>query len=404
MNLKKILVLVLALALCLSMAACGVDKKADDQYMVTVLDDQGEPMSSGVIVRILKDGKQVQMQVADENGQVKLDLEDDTYDVELKFTDSDAAYYYDQDLTISPKNKQLTIQLYKDATTTTETLFAPNLNGETVETEAYILTVGSTHVQTVANARNYYLFTPVQAGTFCFSLEEGSGALGYYGAPHFVQQLTASEPNEEGNIVLSVSPGMLGGTYVLGLDAETDSAILSITRTGDHQHSVEDEPWTEYVTSHTPSKFTFAPTAGKKLTYVDIYKGTAADYNAVLGADGYYHMGSEDGPVIYVNLGKEAPNISLYVVVNGDGLAGGSPIRKYFYNENGDFVKREDYTNIIASYFECMDEATGLYPLTADLAYILQTRSGWWTESSPDYIFIDANPEIAWLFACCYEK
>ena len=404
MKIKNILALVLALALCLSVAACGGEKKSADKYKVTILDDQGNPMSSGVIVRILQNGQQVAMQVANEQGVVEPDLKKGDYTVELKFTDANAAYYYDsKNLTLTAENKQLTIQLYKMANESA-TLFAPTLDGEGAEVTAYVLNVGSTYVKPEINVRNYYLFTPLQAGSFRFSLTEGSGKLGYYGAPHFVQSATAVDLAEDGSVTLSVAPGMLGGTFVLGLDAEEDTALLTLERTGDHVRTIEDEPWTEFVTTHTPSKFTFTAAAGKKLTYVDIYEGTAADYNVVLGTDGYYHMGTQDGPVVYLNLGKKAPNVSLYVVVNGDGLGGGSPVREYFYNESGEFVKKEDYTAVLSAYFACMDEDTGLYPLTEDLAYILKTRSGWWTEGDPDYIFEGCNPEIGWLFACCYEQ
>ena len=59
-----------------------------------------------------------------------------------------------------------------------------------------------------------------------------------------------------------------------------------------------------------------------------------------------------------------------------------------------------------------MDEQTGLYPLTEDLKYIIQTNGnyqGWW-EVDGNYIFRDESgaeilgidPETAWLFMCCY--
>ena len=123
----------------------------------------------------------------------------------------------------------------------------------------------------------------------------------------------------------------------------------------------------------------------------------------VMGADGFYHLGTADGPLMLIVLGKEAPNQSLEIMINGDGLAGGSPLRHYFYDADGNFIKKEDYTNIMQTYFEAMDEKTGVYPLTADLEYMIKNAcSGWWTMDDPNYIFQGANEEIGWLFACCY--
>ena len=92
-----------------------------------------------------------------------------------------------------------------------------------------------------------------------------------------------------------------------------------------------------------------------------------------------------------------------------DGTAGGAPIRRYFYDENGAFVKKEDYTGTLEEYFTCagITDATkpGYHALTGDLAYILQNGGAkWWNSTSPDCIetLVAANPEYAWLFLCGY--
>ena len=64
-------------------------------------------------------------------------------------------------------------------------------------------------------------------------------------------------------------------------------------------------------------------------------------------ADGYYHFGTVNGPVVLMHLGKKAPYVSLQTVIEGDGLGGGAPIREYFFDANGDFLKKEDYTDIL---------------------------------------------------------
>ena len=120
-------------------------------------------------------------------------------------------------------------------------------------------------------------------------------------------------------------------------------------------------------------------------------------------ADGYYHFGTANGPVVLMHLGKKAPYVSLQTVIEGDGLGGGAPIREYFFDANGDFLKKEDYTDILRKYFENMDANAGVYPLTKDLEYIIKNGChGWWEKDDPDYIFTDCNPEIGWMFALCY--
>ena len=90
-----------------------------------------------------------------------------------------------------------------------------------------------------------------------------------------------------------------------------------------------------------------------------------------------------------------------------------SGVNKYFYDENGNFVKKEKYDDCLLKYFEVMDEKTGLYPLTEDLKYIIQSRgeySGWFDTTKDLYLFKDENgnkvpginEEISWLFFCCY--
>jgi len=230
-------------------------------------------------------------------------------------------------------------------------------------------------------------------------------AIGYYGAPHFVQSLSAAEVVDNA-FSLSISRSSLGGAvYVIGIDGISEDAncMLSVERTGDPAHNVADEPWTEFKTTAVLHPYTLELSEGDELVYMDITAETAAHTFVFNDADGYYHLDTADGPVIHVHLAKGAPYVALQTVIQGDGPAGGAPIREYFYDEAGNFVKKEDYTDILVDYFENMDPALGIYPLTDDLIYIIQNGcNGWWDASSPDYIFEDCNPELGWMFACCW--
>lgn len=417
MKMKRIMALVLALTLCLGLAACGGESNGDDgvklaadeaMYEVSVVDGMGQPYTAGVIARFLQNGQQVSMQVVNDQGVAQKALKKGEYTVELQFTDKNAAYYYDQtDLKVTADKPALQIMLYAAISGEGHSLFAYSMKAqEKVDCTAHSVDVGCTYVEMTAGERNYFLFTPTQSGTYQVSLKQGEGAVGYYGAPHFVQDYSAVDVIDN-KVSISVRPDSIGegGTtsaLVLGVDAVSESAILSVERIGDHEHSITDEPWTPYQTTHTPAPYTLP--AGQKLTYVDI-KGKTEDYQLVMGEDGYYHLGTADGPLMYINLGKDAPNLSLKIMIQGDGVAGGAPLRRYFYDENNEFVKKEDYTDIMVSYIENADENTGVYPLTADLEYMIKNAGfGWWDSTHPNYIFEGCNPDLGWLFACCYAK
>ena len=145
---------------------------------------------------------------------------------------------------------------------------------------------------------------------------------------------------------------------------------------------------------------------GAKLENFDL---TASGYNLVLNEkDGFYHLDSADGPLVLMYLGKDVDYLACFKT-----MLDRSGVNKYFFDENGNFLKRETYDQCLLEYFEYMDEDNGVYPLTEDLKYIVQQRgdhSGWWDKNSQSYLFVDENrnmvpginTEIAWLFMCCY--
>ena len=78
------------------------------------------------------------------------------------------------------------------------------------------------------------------------------------------------------------------------------------------------------------------------------------------------------------------------------------------YDENGYIQSKLDFAPCLAAYVRCMDAATGHYPLTEDLLYILKTYgtyAGWYDGNSANYIFrgsAGVNPANAWMFALCW--
>ena len=406
-NMKKICALLLAAVLCMSvLSACG--GSSEPTYKVKVVDAVGSPVS-GVVVKFMQNGTQAGMQVVNENGVAEKVLPKGDYTLELQFTNSDIVYQYDQSsLTMSASKTELEIVLSIALGDKTQTIYA---GGK--EHEAYYVTAGGTEIPLKADDRSYFLFAPTESGTYEFSLTGSNAAIGYYGAPHYVQEMSAAEVVDN-KFTVSVRPDMIGtgntGTTVLviGVDAGEGSAVLGIQRIGDHEWSVSDEPWIVYEATTVPTAYTLP--AGSNLGEFDLTAATDT-YKLVLDASGFYHLDSENGPLVLVRLGK---NAQVKYLDPYETILEKTGINCYFYKdaEKKEFERKENYVECVNAYIACVDEASGLYPLTEDLKYVIQNNGnhqGWW-DMNGNYIFrdemgnniVDINPDIAWLFMCCY--
>ena len=85
------------------------------------------------------------------------------------------------------------------------------------------------------------------------------------------------------------------------------------------------------------------------------------------------------------------------------------------FDENGNFQRKESYTECLLHYIAHMDLSSGLYPLTQDLMFIFRQYgeyAGWWDLDGQTNLFVGddgksipgVNAEIAWLFLCCYSR
>ena len=410
-NTKRYVAFLLALAvmLLLVLSGCGgnaeapaVNSDGNVDYQVSLTDALGNSYHEGIIVKFLQDGQEIAMQVVGADGTATKTLPAGTYTVELVYTSSEAAYSYDtNNVTLTAENPSLTIMMTAMAALEGETLF---VDGQ--EHIAYRVSVGCTNVPLTAGKRNYFLFTPDQAGNYEFGVEGDVAAVGYYGAPHFVQSESAMEVVDN-KVQVSISTGNLGSTLVIGLDSENaEGCTLTVERIGDAIKTLADEPWHIYMKTVELSPYTLP--AGAALKEFDLTAATDA-YKLVLNEnDGFYHLDSADGPLVLVRLAGELEYMATYkTVLDRTGVV------KYFFDDKGEFLRKESYSECLLEYIPNADENAGVYPLTEDLKYIIQQsgdHSGWWDFSGHGYIFKDEggnklaniNPEIAWLFMCCY--
>lgn len=416
MKTVKYLLGLAALVLCavLVLCACGgqpqqtnpaatPDATADSTtalYTVTVCDALGQPCTEGIIVRFMKDGQQAAMQVVGADGTAAKELERGEYTVELQFTDSEASYVATA-LTLTAEVTEGKVELAAVPAESRE-VFADGQN-----CTAWIVAPGCTAVE-LTGGRNYFLFTTDTPGSYEFSVVGAEGVvMGYYGAPHFIQSQSAVDVVDN-KFTLSIKNNMLGenSLWVIGMDGE-GPCTLCICRTGDPAWGVEDEPWTVYQPTVDVVPYTLPE--GSTIGEFDLTAPTDTYTLVYNEADGFYHLNTADGPLVLVRLGAGTDYLDPISVVTDK-----SSVCKYFYDENGNFVKKESYNECLFRYIECMDEGSGLYPLTEDLKYIIQNRGeyyGWFDpENTHCYLFVNANlepipginNELGWLFACCY--
>lgn len=402
-NVKKMLSLLAAAVMTLSLlAGCGT---TDPGYQVKVVDALGNPYTEGVVVQFLQNGAAVGMQVVNAEGVAAKELEDGDYTVELTFTDDKAEYYYDKsNLTMSADKKELTVQLAKMVGEKSQ------LTIKDAPVDAYKVETGCTYVTLTKGQRNYFLFSPTMAGTYEFALPGSTAVLGYYGAPHFVQEQHAGKELTDGKFTASIKSSMIGtgdtGTtvMVLGIDAgENENATLAITRIGEPEWDVSDEPWTVYKSTVALSRYTLP--ANATLKEFDL---KASGYTLVKDDKGWYHLDSATGPLVVMLLGEKSAYLDDFKTIVEKSRVG-----KHFYDENGKFIRKESYNECLLEYIAVMDEKAGVYPLTDDLKYIIQQRGdhyGWFDEEGTQYLFRDQNgeylkginKEISWLFPCRY--
>ena len=137
----------------------------------------------------------------------------------------------------------------------------------------------------------------------------------------------------------------------------------------------------------------------------------------MLGDDGYYRLGTANGPKVYVRLSASSdyfgvdPETGLNNVAAFSTMMENTRLCRYFYDEDGNFIKKESYNEIFNRYLEIID-TSGIYPLDEALEYVIK-QSGeqrdWWNYESDNNLYtmygVDQPPvENAWLFAACTIK
>lgn len=401
-----LLVIVLVFSL-FTLTACGGEK----EYTVNLKDALGNPYTSGIVVKFMQGSKQVAMQSCNEQGAAIKTLAAGKYNVTLSFADDNVEYHYDKDIKLTARKNSVDVILSYKVKGEAEKLYVG-----TNEYDAYNINSGCSYVNLTKGTRNYFLFAPKQAGNYEFSIPDGDNAtIGYYGAPHFVQENSAAEVKDN-KFSINVKQDMIGtngtGTsiYVIGVDAgeNTNNCIIGVNRLGDPIKTIEDEPWSVYQKTVELKKYKLP--SNLQIKEFDLTASTDTYKMFFNEADGFYHLNDKNGPIVLVRLAEDNEYIACFAT-----MLDRSGVSKYFFDEDNNFIKKENYSECLLEYIEYVDEENGVYPLTEDLKYIIEQRGdyvGWWNPESASFMFkdeagnnmTDINTEIAWLFMCCYAE
>jgi hypothetical protein len=125
----------------------------------------------------------------------------------------------------------------------------------------------------------------------------------------------------------------------------------------------------------------------------------------VLGADGFYHYGSANGPILYVDM-TGVTYADLYECYYPSAAEPADRLRGTYVDADGKTCGY-DYITAMRAYADALD-ANGYYYLTEDLANYLQMYGkdqGWFnTEYSPFEIIKagNFNADSAWLLTSYY--
>lgn len=389
----------------------GEKEPVYQDYTITVVDGVGNPMSN-IIVKITTPDGETKTRVTEKDGVASLkNVIAGEYKIVIEAGFSDAIiltseYTLTEDvntLYVAVRDGKKSIDIYGNV--------AEGAYASSIDTGSYDITCA-------AGQSSYYLFYARTPGVYSVSLASNDTdmTVGYYGMPMFVTNTHCADGDYDGRsfeiIVQDITT-----PYVFGINATKNAtAHLTIERTGDAPFNPTMAEWTEVK---APEDIPKCDTTGKTLVDLDIADSTLT---VSLGDDGYYYTG--DGKLVYIRI----TSVTGHSYVNEDQqlqpvlggslalLAGhvdqnvGINIGGYVYDENGNFVNKYRYNEMIKAYMEKVDAKYGVVPLSEDLARCIKQHGGsndWFNPNNPGaYLFseIDVYTENAWLFLCMVEQ
>ena len=275
-----------------------------------------------------------------------------------------------------------------DATITYEITFAAGVSSEPVEMDKsdVVLELGANTVDLLENTIvSLYEFIPAEPGIYTITVSDGVTAATYgFSAWNLIA--------EANNGLITHTATAAEQSILIGLCADTASVTVTVEKTGNYTPPAQIE-YDEYEPSCPVVSDFEDPT---NLVNIDVNK----EQNVVLGSDGYYHLGTADGPIVYVNLNNEQFTLALL-------YDAGAPItmRGTYTDEEGNEFHYDFMAMINGNYYS-YSQGNDYHPLNKDLMVFLKAygkAQGWYSVNTSSFAAI-ANGEFleesAWLVSC----
>lgn len=271
----------------------------------------------------------------------------------------------------------------------------PVVSAATYRVSSTALILGDTRVTVLKDVDvTLYVFQPDEVGAFQVSVTDPDAVLSRWNGTKFYVTGMAGEATDG---VLQIECTSVGQPFLIGLSG-VDSATVTITEQTGYvpPEAVVYEP---YENVHTPIADFSMP--AETLTRVNIMKSQTV----VADADGIYHLGAVDGPILYVNM-CAAYYADLYACYHPISGSGALYMRGTYLDETGKKCGYE-FLEAMRPYAEALD-ADGYYYLTVDLGVYLQTygqNQGWFRKESSPFSTIKQGKfiqESAWLVNAYY--
>ena len=399
MTLKNKIVLVLCLVLSLTVFLCACDDDGEENtpqytdYTVTVENTDGETVSGVVVTIHSADGGNVGRNVTDKTGSVTFtELLAADYTVSVESTSPKISYYYDPEAArLSSSATSLTVTVYTSLSNPEEGIFGNIPNG----TLAYYFVPGSYHAR-VDEGMTYFVVELSKKGVYRVSSSSSADVtVGNYGNPYYVMQNDISTDNESGKSFTIKCEGDRV-LFVAGVSSDVAAdVIISVEYVSELPKDPIYEPWTHVQAENLPEVSVLPDNS--YLSSLDI---TDPTLTVTLGEDGYYHLGTADGPIVYMRVTTSSKYIDAFTAICEKTNFG------WYKYEGETFIKKESFNELILAYGAVSDSRLGVCPLTEELAYAIRSFGGynkWWDFSSDRHIFqtdsFNVVKENAWLFA-----
>jgi len=258
-----------------------------------------------------------------------------------------------------------------------------------------VLSVGTTVVEATADDHTICEFIPGEAGVFrVTTTTAGAQLYTASGSAFYVFNILEAEDN---TITFDVTETFVNTPVLVGVTYDGNVSIV-VEKTGESISSDPgDMPFVNYETTATlDPNFRLELGLSDYVEYVDVTE----PHTAVKGDDGFYHLDSEDGPILLVDLGATAPYVNL-----SDALNYGQ-VKAYVY-DGDELVEKIDFYECISDYLAVADK--NMYPMTDDLIEAMKKigdTKGWYDfdRELGSYLFgeTEIDEETGWMFNAAY--